>query len=89
MGGVIDCHLHIKPDDGYKVSSVSYSYNKEGGGIFGPDGCFIDGTPIDCIATISKNVWEDIDKDNLTFTVNVVFEAINYSIHVNVNGAER
>ena len=74
------------PADGCKVSSVSYSYNKEGGGIIGPDGCFIDGTPIDCTATISKDVWEDIDKDNLTFTVNVVFEPIDYSIHVDVQG---
>ena len=86
VGGVIDCHLHIVPDAGYKVSSVSYSYNKEGGGIFGPDGCFIDGTSIDCNAHILRDVWNDIDHDNLTFTVNVVFEAINYSIHVNVNG---
>ena len=89
IGGVIDCHLHIKPDDGYKVSSVSYSYYQNetaGGGISGPHDCYMDGTPIDCTATISRDVWGDIDYDNLTFTVNVVFEQIDYSIHVDVQG---
>ena len=87
-GGVIDCPLTIIPDDGYKVSSVSYSYNRSevvGGGISGPYDCDMAGTPIDCNAIISREVGADI-ADNPVFMVNVVFEPIDYSIHVYVDG---
>ena len=43
------------------------------------------GTPIDCNAIISREVGADI-ADNPVFMVNVVFEPIDYSIHVDVQG---
>ena len=88
-GRDINFNLNIVPDNGCKISSVSCSYNiseSEGGGesdSFDPPF----GDPLNGYVNILfPNAMDNIDLTNPTVTVNVVFEVIDYSIHVDVEG---